>query len=84
MSIDDTSEPFATPAKERGWRPSPKLLLAVLVLALAVVLAFQNTASTDIEVLWWSVTAPLWLALVTMLVAGVLVGTLVAWRRHRA
>ena len=81
---DSTPETTSSPGSEkRGRRVSPKALVAVVVLVLVVVVAFQNTDSQTVDVFFWDVSSPTWLLLLVMLVAGALIGSLLAWRRHR-
>lgn len=63
----------------RSWRPSPRIVLGVILVALAGVFIAQNRGQTQIQVLFLPVSMPLWAALTATLVVGALVGLLGAW-----
>lgn len=73
------SQPSTTESKGGGVRW--KLWVAFVLVALALVVIFQNTADARFEVLFWTVTAPLWVLLLGTFVAGVLAGWLAKTRR---
>jgi uncharacterized integral membrane protein len=56
-------------------RVSPKLVLALIVAGLAVILILQNTRDTQVNLLFWDVTAGLW----TLLLGAVVLGMLLGW-----
>jgi uncharacterized integral membrane protein len=65
---------------ERQERPprrriSAKLVLWAIVAVLALVLILQNTRDARVDVLFWDVTAGLWL----LLLAAVLLGMVLGW-----
>ncbi|KMS76839.1 hypothetical protein ACM01_03095 [Streptomyces viridochromogenes] len=61
---------------------TPKGIIVLVLLALALVLVFENTRETEIRLLVPLVTMPLWLALLAMGVIGALVGAYFMGRRR--
>ena len=64
------------PAKERDI--SPGMIVAAIVLILALVLTFQNTARSDVKFLWLELEAPTWAWFLILF----LVGTATGWFAH--
>ena len=64
-------------------RVSAKLIIALILLALALVFAFQNTGTRPVNFLWWTVSLPAWIWFVIILVIGVIVGSLFPWFRPK-
>ena len=66
---------------------TPTRVLWVALALLAVVLVLQNSADTTIQVLGWTIQAPLFVVLVAAMLVGWGLGTLGtqawAWRRRR-
>ena len=60
-----------------------KLIVALVLLALVLILIFQNTASGRINVLFWHVTLPTWVWLLVILVVGVVIGSMFPWFRPK-
>jgi uncharacterized integral membrane protein len=71
----------ATPSKHR--RVPPKLIAAVLILAIVLWFAFANTKDAQIKLWVRNVSAPVWLVLVCTFAAGVIAGYLLRRRRPR-
>jgi uncharacterized integral membrane protein len=82
------SEPVAPPTsteppRERR-RISARAVLVVLLLAVAVVFAVENTRTVTVRLIGPEVKAPLYLVIVASMVLGALIGGLVLFRRrHR-
>ncbi len=57
--------------------------LSVVLVALVVVLIVQNRQDASIDLLWSTVTAPLWAVLTVVLLVGVLAGGVRTRRRQR-
>ncbi|GAA2820449.1 LapA family protein [Saccharopolyspora taberi] len=68
--------------QKRSHRVSPRVVTGVVLAGLAVVFVLENRQVVDIRVLLPVVTAPLWAALLAVLVIGVIVGFLLN-RPHR-
>lgn len=67
-----------------GARITPRLIGAGILGALVAVVILQNTDSTDVTLLFWDVSAPLWLVLLgTALVTLVAAELMGAVRRRR-
>lgn len=64
-------------------RVSGKLILALVLLALALVFAFQNTRTGDVHFLWWTLSMPAWIWFIIILVIGVIIGSLFPWFRPK-
>src|SRR5215204_1920785 len=75
------TQPGAQPPKQRGVRVSPKGILILLLLAIALWFVFANTGDTEIKLWVKTVTAPLWLVLLCTFVVGMITGWLVHRRR---
>jgi uncharacterized integral membrane protein len=57
--------------------------LAIILLVLAIIFIAENTRKVKIRALGPTVTAPLWLAFVVTLAAGMLIAVLASRRRSR-
>jgi uncharacterized integral membrane protein len=72
----------------RRLRVTPALVLWSLLALVAFILVLQNSADTTIQVLGWTVQAPLFVVIVGSMVAGWGLGVLGqnawSWRRDRA
>lgn len=53
-----------------------RVWIALALLVLAVIFVFQNTRTTRIEVLFVSISAPLWAVLLASVAVGILIGIL--------
>lgn len=62
--------------RDRNRRVSPKLVLWAVVALLAIILIAQNSRQARIDILFWDVTAGLWLILLLVFGLGVLLGFL--------
>jgi len=62
---------------------TPRRIVALVLVALALVFIFENTDETEIRLLVPVVTMPLWVALLGMGVIGALAGALLLARRRR-
>ncbi len=73
---------------ERKFRVTPALVLWSLLALVAVVLVAQNSSDTTIQVLGWTLQAPLFVVIVLAMLAGWGLGLLGSqawsWRRKRA
>jgi uncharacterized integral membrane protein len=69
----------------QGRRPavSPKYVIAGLVGVLALVFVFQNAEQAGVQLFFWQVTAPGWVWLLGLFLAGVAVGSFFPWLRRR-
>lgn len=74
-----------TPGTREEIRIPWRLLIALVVLALLVVFALQNTESVDMEFLGWNFSAPLILVIGITFAAAVIIWSLGGWvvRRRR-
>ncbi len=80
-----TSQPSQQPASEvtrKRWRPSRKLVVSVVLGVLAIVFVLQNTARGRVDILFWHVTMPAWIWLLSIFVIGVVVGSVFPWFRR--
>jgi uncharacterized integral membrane protein len=71
----------------RRAKVTPTMILWIALALLAVVLVLQNSADTTIQVLGWTIQAPLFVVLVAAMLIGWGLGTLGtqtwSWRRRR-
>ena len=71
-----------TPGTTKRRRVPVKLIVALVLIALAIVFIVQNRQHVNIYLLLWTISGPMWSALTGMLVFGVIVGFLLV-RRNR-
>lgn len=85
-----TSTPSEGAASGRGsfaGSVPPRLWVALILLVIAVLFVAQNRDSTEIQVLFLSLVAPLWATLTVAVVVGAVIGLLLRpseRRRRRA
>jgi uncharacterized integral membrane protein len=68
---------------DTDWVRSPRFWVGVVIAAISLAFILQNRAPVAINLTWLSVTAPLWVTLAAVFVAGFLAGLLIARRRSR-
>lgn len=78
MSPDETGKPAGGVVRRFALR----YWLAIILVALAGIFIAQNRAQPTVNILWISVSAPMWLLLSAMLVVGIVVGLLLHRRRR--
>ena len=71
------------PGQGRRLPFTPRQVVGLVILVLAVVFILQNRRQTVVRFLVPEATAPLWLALLISAVLGFVVGALLVARRHR-
>ncbi|MGO1320015.1 MAG: hypothetical protein ACTII7_04330 [Galactobacter sp.] len=72
------------PTEETGRKVNvPKLVLAALLLAIALIFIFSNLDKASLHFLSVSLTMPGWIWFLILLVVGVIVGSLFPWLRPR-
>ena len=69
--------------RAQGRSVSPKLILGLILVVLVLVFIFQNTAKSKVDIYFWDATAPRWVWMVVLFVAGLLVGSIFPWLRRR-
>ena len=62
---------------------SPRLILVLVVVALAVVFILQNSRSQQVNFLWLDFDMPEWVVYVIMIAIGILIDRLVQYRSAR-
>lgn len=77
----EASDVTDTPPAPRR-RVSLRYWLALILVVLAAIFIAQNRARVDINVLWITLTAPMWFFFTGLLVAGILIGLLLRRRRR--
>lgn len=75
-----TAPPTTGSTKRR--RVPVKLIVALVLVALAIVFIVQNRQETNIYLLLWTISGPLWSALTGVLVFGGVAGFLLVRRRQ--
>ena len=63
---------------------SPKLIIGLILAALALIFVFQNTTSASVHFLFLEMRAPGWLWFLGLFLAGVAVGSLIPWVRRQS
>jgi uncharacterized integral membrane protein len=86
MSPSEIGDPMTEvrsgqPATKR--RVTAKLIIGLILIALALIFIFQNTSSREVHFLFWSFSAPTWIWLVIVLVIGVVIGSMFPWFRPK-
>lgn len=80
--MTQSTAPPTTGATRRR-RVPVKLIVALVLIALAIVFIVQNRQHVSIYLLLWTISGPMWAALTGMLVFGVIVGLLLVRRRRQ-
>lgn len=68
--------------RERSRRVSPKVVVWAVVALLVIILILQNTKDVRVDLLFWDVTAGLWLLLLVVFLVGLALGWLLAKLRR--
>jgi uncharacterized integral membrane protein len=66
-----------------GWRPTPKQVVAAVIVVVALVAILQNRRTGRFDLLWFDFEAPVWIWLLVVFAAGVATGLLIASRRAK-
>lgn len=66
-----------------GRSVSMRLVVTVVLAALAIVFVFQNSTSGRIRFLFWDFSMPAWIWLLVVLAVGVVIGSLFPWFRPK-
>jgi uncharacterized integral membrane protein len=72
-----------TPSQQPKRRPSPRVIVWSVLVALAVGFIAQNTRTDKISILFWDVRAPAWIWLVAVFAFGFVTGWLL-WQVRRS
>lgn len=75
--------PPQPPPQQHGWRPTPRQVVGIVLLVLALIFIFENTKTVKVRLIIPEVKLPLWVALLIAAVLGSLVTLLIQWRRRR-
>ena len=81
--MTDPSQARGQPPKSEGPSVSPKLIVGVIVLVIALVFVFQNTSKSRVDLFVWDFSAPKWIWMVVLFGAGLVVGSIFPWFRRR-
>jgi uncharacterized integral membrane protein len=68
---------------DKGWRPTPKQIIAAIIAVVAVLFIFQNTGTGHFHFLWFDFQAPVWIWLLAVFAGGIATGLLIANRRAK-
>ncbi|KUO05953.1 LapA family protein [Streptomyces caeruleatus] len=77
-----TAKTTSQSGRKPGRTMTPKGIIVLVLLAVALVFIFENTRETEIRLLVPLVTMPLWLALLAVGLIGALVGAYFMGRRR--
>ena len=64
-------------------RVTPKFIIVLILIVLAVIFIAQNTGSRQINLLFWSMSLPTWIWLLAVLLIGVVIGSMFPWFRPK-
>lgn len=70
-----------TASVESTW--TPKRIGALVVGVIALIFVFSNTGDATLNWLFWQISAPAWVMLLLLLLAGMAVGFFVGRRRYK-
>ena len=76
MTHEGATPEAGPPAKDRDLTPA--MIVAAIIVVLAAIFIFQNTASSDVSFLWLDLVAPTWVWFFILFLVGVAVG----WFAH--
>ncbi len=69
---------------EQGFRLTPRWITGIAIFAVSLIFVFSNTEQVSLHFLWFTVTAPGWVMLAALLVAGFLSGWMIARSRYKS
>ena len=78
-----SSDEAPAPPSGRVRRFALRYWVALILAGLAAIFIAQNRDRVNIQVLWITVTAPMWLFFAGLLVVGILIGLLLRRRRRK-
>jgi uncharacterized integral membrane protein len=78
-----TQKPQQSAAAGTRFRLNAKWITALVLIAIGLTFVVQNRDLVQILLFVPTITAPLWAALIAMLVLGLLIGFLLGRQRHR-
>lgn len=67
----------SAPRGSGGFRPTPKLIVSIVLLALLAIFIVQNAQEVDVDLLFWDVRMRLAFALLLAALGGMIIGWLV-------
>ena len=76
-------QPPYQPPQHHGWRPTPRQVVGIVLLVLALIFIFGNTKTVKVRLIVPDVKLPLFVALLIAAVLGSLVTLLIQWQRRR-
>ena len=62
---------MSEPGPQRAWYATPRVIVAIVLIVIAIVFVAQNTAEATMSFLWFDFTAPVWLGFLIDVVLGV-------------
>jgi len=63
---------------------SPKQIIGAIIVVLALIFVFQNSATRSVHFLFWKMSMPTWIWLLIVFIAGIAVGLLLPRMRARS
>ncbi|MGA4543520.1 lipopolysaccharide assembly protein LapA domain-containing protein [Uniformispora flossi] len=73
----------AQPVEHKRRGVTAKLVVAVLLTAVALIFIFQNTGSQEVHFLGWYFSMATWLWILVIFLLGAVVGSIFPWLRSR-
>lgn len=81
---DQTPKPQAKGVSAGGMQVTPKTILALVIALAALIFIFSNTGEFTLSFLWLTFTAPEWMMLLILFLAGLLVGFFSGRNRYKS
>lgn len=73
----------AQPVEHKRRGVSAKVVVALVLTAVALIFIFQNTGSQEVHFLGWYFSMPTWLWILVIFLLGAVVGSVFPWLRTR-
>lgn len=78
------SEEGSNRTTKEGFRLTPRAAFGIVVVVLALAFILQNSRTGRVEFLLWTINAPAWLWMVSLLAAGFVIGSLFPWFKRKS
>lgn len=80
---DSAPKSHSKPVADDGVRLTPKAIVAIAILIASLIFVFSNTGEIQLQFLMFAISAPAWMMLLILLLAGFLIGFFVGRNRYK-